>query len=1036
MRNPTSFFVLLFVFISSFVNAQGIIRGKVADESGESLIGAIVSLKSNGKIAVLTDLDGNYSIKIPDSIPPTLMVTYVSYKTIEQPMPALKKNQVLIRSFTLLSQNNLEEVEIVAKQVRASNYYMENIKKNSATTIDYISSETMKKTGDQNVVSAVARVSGVATSGGLITVRGIGDRYVKTMLNGSRIPTLDPLTNNIKLDIFPASLVDNIVITKTASPDLPGDWAGAYLSVETKDYPEKLVVNVESQFGYNAQTTFQEVLTSQRSATDWLGFDSGLRDKSHENFKAPNGNRLQTTTYEEMAALGLGNYYNSIGIKSWNDDASTQSDNYFRLGLVQLGLLPANQINDETLYNAARLKYNAEYKPKAFGVIYPDGTDFNNNLKANWNTFKRRAPINFSQNFSVGNQTVLFKKPFGYVLGMRYGSSIRYDPNGVSLRVGPGPDYLFELQDNALISRETNGWSALANLSYKLNDKNSVSLLFMPNLTGTNDVASFESVKQLADPITEGRRVQNQFYEQRKQMVYQLKSEHYIKGPKMKIDFNASYTKGNSIVPDFKVLEYVYQIDNQTNQIYSFQFSSTAGDGFRRFFRYLADDILDTRLSGELPIGDQTKAGVRKIKFGGAYLQNDRRQDLYEYIVRQGNSLSQPPLTGRDSVDVVLNTNNFIVENGSANYVYERLQRSLIGKSTVKSVFLMTDYSLFSFLRVSGGLRVEQADLFSDDLRYHQLGYKADDKRRINDLTFPNILPANINETSLLPSANMVIKVLERQAVQINTRLNYSKTLARPSLRELNDAAIFDNEFRTAIYGNSDLKTVRIDNYDFRLESYFKNGDNVSISLFYKNFVNHIEMVFGNSALTWNNVGKSTVRGIEFEGRKKLGKSFELRANVTLTKSNSNVILSIFEVVEGTKVYIPTDELNRPMFGQAPYIINGIFSYTSEKLGLTATASYNVQGPRLVISGIIPGFPDVYEMPRNTVDMKISKTIGKHFAVSATVRDLLNAPVLRAYKYVDKDGKIADLVGGPIGDKYFDNFRYGTNYLLTLAYKM
>ena len=155
---------------------------------------------------------------------------------------------------------------------------MENVKINSATTIDYVSSETMKKTGDANVTAAVARVSGVSTNGGMITVRGIGDRYVKTTLNGSRIPTLDPLTNNIKLDIFPSSLVDNIIITKTASPDLPGDFSGAYLSVETKDYPEKLEVNVESQFGYNDQTSFKEIISSQRSKTDWLGFDNGLRN--------------------------------------------------------------------------------------------------------------------------------------------------------------------------------------------------------------------------------------------------------------------------------------------------------------------------------------------------------------------------------------------------------------------------------------------------------------------------------------------------------------------------------------------------------------------------------------------------------------------------------------------------------------------------------------------------------------------------------------------------------------------------------------
>ena len=184
---------------------------------------------------------------------------------------------------------------------------MDKMKVNSTTTIDFISAETMKKTGDPNVTAAIARVSGVSTNGGLITVRGIGDRYVRTTLNGSRIPTLDPLTNNIKLDIFPSSLIDNIIITKTASPELPGDWAGAYISVETKDYPGKLTVNVESQFGYNAQTTFQNVITSDKSSTDWMGFDGGLRIRENENIVAPN---LSPSTYQEMVALGLGDYFN------------------------------------------------------------------------------------------------------------------------------------------------------------------------------------------------------------------------------------------------------------------------------------------------------------------------------------------------------------------------------------------------------------------------------------------------------------------------------------------------------------------------------------------------------------------------------------------------------------------------------------------------------------------------------------------------------------------------------------------------------
>jgi outer membrane receptor protein involved in Fe transport len=343
----------------------------------------------------------------------------------------------------------------------------------------------------------------------------------------------------------------------------------------------------------------------------------------------------------------------------------------------------------------------------------------------------------------------------------------------------------------------------------------------------------------------------------------------------------------------------------------------------------------------------------------------------------------------------------------------------------------MVDYSLIRWLRFSGGLRVEHAKLFSDLLSYHQLGYERNDKRRGNVQGYPLINPADINETNLLPSANLIVKAIDNDKAQVNVRLNYNKTLARPSLRELSDATIFDNEFRALIYGNSDLKTVRIDNYDFRLESYFKNGDNVSMSLFYKDFVNHIEIGFGNGGITWSNVGKSTVRGFEFEFRKKLGKHFDFRANATLAKSNSQVIIYTFGLENGIKNYTPGDTINRPMFGQAPYILNGIFGYTADSLGLTATVSYNVQGPRLVITGIIKGRPDVYEIPRNVIDFKISKTLGKHFSTSVTIRDILNQPVRRAYKN-NNEGKVEDL---PVGPRYFDSFRYGTNYLLSVAYR-
>ena len=241
----------------------------------------------------------------------------------------------------------------------------------------------------------------------------------------------------------------------------------------------------------------------------------------------------------------------------------------------------------------------------------------------------------------------------------------------------------------------------------------------------------------------------------------------------------------------------------------------------------------------------------------------------------------------------------------------------------------------------------------------------------------------------------------------------------------MNDAAVYDNEFRTLIYGNSNLKMTQITNYDLRYESYFENKDNFSVSVFYKSFLNHIEMGFGSSGITWDNNENSYVAGLELELNKNIGKHLEFKSNVTLVKSQSQFVRKDFIILNNNQVqYFPVDTVVRTMFGQAPYIVNGILVYNADSLGLTATVSYNVQGPRLVIAGILKGFANVYEMPRHTVDFKVSKNIGEHYAMSLTVRDILNAPVRRAYQL--NDGSYVD----------FDRFRYGTTFQFGFTYKI
>lgn len=1007
-------FSLLIFFIVSAGFGQYIIRGKITDNTGEALIGATVVLKSNKASGAAADLEGNYTLKVADTSAQVLVVSYVGYKSQEETVPSQKKGAVYIKDFLLVSSSTLDEVVVTSKVVKANSYYMDKLKMNSSVTMDYISQETMKKTGDVNVVNAVARVPGVTSSAssGTITVRGIGDRYIRTTMNGSRIPSLDPYSNSIRLDLFPSTLIDNIVLAKTASPELPGDWAGAYISIDTKDYPDKFSVNAETNLGYNPQSTFKSVLSSQHSSTEWLGYDNSLRPHSNN----PNGPsaiaNLTPSTYQQFVALGLGDYYQSLGVNSSNWLSTSQANQtYYNLGLVQLGLLNSSQLGDANAVAQATANYNnGPYKSQAIANINAASVKLGQSFKDNWEPIKRTRGPNFSQNFSIGNQVNLFGRPLGFIAGFRYSSITQYDPNASANRIRSDGGYEAVIKQQSTV--ETNAWSALANVAYKYRENHSISLLFMPNFNGTNQVRN--SV-DYSDPQTYNHE-KTQFYEQRRQLIYQLKSEHYIPTAKLKIEGHASYTDGKSSSPDFKLVQYT-QIPG-TEQ---YQLGQSVGLGEHRYFRYLTDNVFDSRLNLELPIGDAAKAGPRKLKFGGAYQFNGRKTDFYDYQVNDNIQ----KMNG-DNLDNYFALSNFALTNDKLPLSYVEggsPANHIFGKSTITAAYLMTDYSIYKRLKLSGGVRMEWANIYTDAHKFDSLHYAANDPRRNYSSSLPLLNPGGLNTMNVLPSGSLIYKLINNEEAPLNLRLNYSQTLARPSMRELSDIGLYDYFYRSYIFGNSDLKPVSVRNYDLRLEWYFKNRDNVSVSVFYKSFRNNIVLI-NTGNITWINVDTSHVQGIELDGKKSINKYFDVMANLTLVQSNASYVLPYIEFAGGEKVYKPIRHVSQPMFGQSPYIVNVILSYTApEKLGLNATLSFNRQGKRLVLIQASSSIPDVYEMPRNMLDFKVTKKLGKRFSAGLTVYNIFNASYVRSY------------VGAGTNVAY-DKFTYGTSFVGSLIYKL
>jgi hypothetical protein len=1046
------------MFTAQTMFGQGTIRGKITDSNGESLVGATVLIRESPTTGTITDFDGNYSLETKTSGTVTLSARYISYQTIEQSVE-IGRDKVTIVNFEMQqATTELEDVVITSKANRESDTYMRKVKINSAISMDYISKETIQKIGDSRVDDAIKRVTGVSSVGGFVTVRGLADRYVVTSINGTRIPTLDPLTNNIKLDMFPTSLIDNLIISKTLSPDIPNNWAGAYLSIETKDYPQSLSINIQSSFGFNKQTTFQNIVSSPRSSTDWLGFDNGFRDITHHDVEDFPFYDPIPSAFDEFASLGLEDYMTGVlGINEshLNNPTGFYHNNiYYRLGLIQLGLLPPGLIySDEEVANAI-LQYQNGIKQDAFQTINRDTEAFGTSMSNSWLTTRRTAPVEYSQDFSIGNQISLFGRPLGLLAGIRYSSSVKSDPNSKVYHyefiksLGQFFANTSYVRENSV---ETNGWSALLNASYKISPNHSISLTYMPNMAGINMARVDSGYSASASAAYDFLYVlkHDQRYEERQQMVYQARSTHYLPMVKLRADFTISYTDGESSSPDYRQISYG-GIDTVNYSVYK----TPAVFHPSREYRRLDEDILDAFAKFEMPFFE--KPGLpRKLGFGLSYFLNTRSSSQHLYYLR-GTS-------GNDEttdIENYLRTELFQLRPARDGryyipiyYTYEYSDVDFgLGSIDVRSAYGMTDFSINPTIRVAGGLRIEQSTIFSDILKYHEAGYPAGDLRRLFPLgSGPSGLnnktadPANIEGLDVLPSVNVIFKVRDNQSGLSNIRLNFSKSVVRPSVREVSPFWAFDYEQSTYLIGNPNLKATEIDNFDLRFESFSPNEANYSISLFYKDFKNHIELS-NEGNITWRNAESGEAWGIEIEGKKEIISNLTAGANITYVYSNS--LVNYYNLEGGID-----QTINRQMYGQAPYIINGLLSYSSSRTGLSATATYNVQGPRLALASRFSSIPDVYELPMHAIDLKISKELGKHFSVALKVRNLLNASTTRAH---DGDGEFfpswskdnrLDNLKYTIKDIFTDNKRYswdytydsytyGTTFVVSVGYKL
>jgi TonB-dependent receptor len=267
------------VFTASVSGQNGFIRGKITDgETGEGLYGATLMKKGSG-LGVVADFDGNYSLSVPPGFH-TIVLTFISYQTQMFDSVEVKPGEVTSLDFVMLPvASELDEVVVTGEALRDSEAGITTFQRKSPNVVDGVSNQSFKKTGDRDLASAMGRVTGVSVqSGKFVYVRGLGDRYTRTTLNSMTIPGLDPDRNDVQIDIFPTSVLENVIVYKTFSPNLPGDFTGGIVDVETKNFPDEKTTSVSVGFRFNPEMNLNSrFLTYRGGATDWLGFDDGSR---------------------------------------------------------------------------------------------------------------------------------------------------------------------------------------------------------------------------------------------------------------------------------------------------------------------------------------------------------------------------------------------------------------------------------------------------------------------------------------------------------------------------------------------------------------------------------------------------------------------------------------------------------------------------------------------------------------------------------------------------------------------------------------
>ncbi len=807
--------------------------------------------------------------------------------------------------------NVIDEVVTTGTRLKGSAAAVLQERQNQAFVADILGTDQISRTGDSDAASALRRVTGLTlVDGKFIYVRGLGERYSSTQLNGMGVPSPDPTRSVVPLDLFPADIIESLSVQKSFSPDMPAHFGGGNVDIRTKTIPNEFVFKMSGSLGTNTNNSDDGFFYSGGD-DDWLGKDDGTRGLS--SLIINNLNRAQS-------------------------DDGIEGSSRFPLDLEQRQELVSS------------LFWDIGPDEKSVDPNLGLGATLGNVYDTDIGTLGFLSTLSYGSSWKVENQTN----------GSNLGSVGCADlPNDKVLNTR-----CFGQSTEGVSTERNVNWSAMFNVGYEYDANNRIEItnVILHDMRDRIRVRDFIDVNETLFGERELQRI-DMLFEERRMTSNQIKGIHnFPKFHNTFFDWYVGTSRANRQQPGS--LEAIFQLNLDNGQLVSQQLQDVSATNINRDYQALRDISDSAGWNFGLPVySDKLEL---EFKIGADFFEKARTADNISIAVP--HRAIDDNFTFGNRINSIFSSENLfnsefynsatgagILESGVAD------GDKYAAGTKVDAYYFMADAFIDNKWRISGGVRYEDFRQISVPFTSHAntFSLEADE---LDDIAF--------QEDDYFPS----LALTYFYSHEMQFRVNVSQTTIRPDLRDISTTFFIDPLTEFLVRGSPLLESAKLSNFDARWEWYKPGGNNLSVAIFFKDIETPIELVelstVGGAApnLLTANGESGELYGVEMEFLQDLVfiddslSSFYVSGNVTVSDSEVTIgavdddEISLFErqlldALDATSASNIVTNNKRRLVGHSEWVANVQLGWDAVNGEHAATLVYNAFGPRIIVPG-------------------------------------------------------------------------------------